>query len=353
MPAKSEPADDEHDVEIVDTGTERVKVPAAAAEKLRASGRMQALNAKRWSKGNDGDEVEVDPDVSLLSTPSGKAALAMMNKRKELMAEKALMAAYTQQDPQTAAIVQQNQVLREELARRDRETLLADIDARFAQLEGRMSASQALTSTKENGGSLSDQLVKVLLERALRDPAENAQSFLKTVESYANAVKGSNEFDLEKLKLQLRASIYNQERMDRIQGEAVASERSTAQLRELIELGRSAITDAVRPLTSAVGDGLRSRIANAPLPPQPGVDVGQPQPQEIRPIPFARMSPEQRQDYKKRLAAARRVVDARERELAAAEGRNPEVAPGVTVTPAKRRRRPDEGYGEVHEPPED
>lgn len=129
--------------------------------------------------------------------------------------------------------------------------------------------------------------------------------------------------NLEAIKLQLRMRMWETERSDakdqqmaQAQAQMAESERARQQFHDLIDLGKNALTDALKPVTMAIGDGIRQRVAGAP-PPAPGAP---PPPGTQSPPDYASMSPEQRAEYRAKLDEIQQKVNAERARLDAGGG---------------------------------
>ena len=134
--------------------------------------------------------------------------------------------------------------------------------------------------------------------------------------------------NLESLKLQMRYDAWKtarqdtkEEKMSQLQARAAEAQEGRAQFRDLIELGKTALTDALKPVTVAIGDGMRERLSH------PGVPAAAPAPGQGGPqraVDPNTMTPQQRQEYLQKLRTFRTKLDEEEQKVVSAENPPPQ-----------------------------
>ncbi len=235
-----------------------------------------------------------------------------------------------------------------------RDEILNAVSSRLAEL------TPHLAHQKENGGG-DDKILRLLLEnslalqnkifeRSMQPPPDSLEVLTKGVDAiqkFGSFQKGMGEFDLEGKKLDATVQMWQQRRADqlaleqaRLQHEAAQIQANQNQFHDMMELGANALRDAVAPVTGALGEAVRARVAGG-APPAGGATSGNP-PAMPRPED---VHPENRAEIAARLeASSRRATEfaVRLRELDRAAS-TPAPRPVATVP------REDVPYGDVVE----
>ena len=168
------------------------------------------------------------------------------------------------------------------------------------------------------------------------------QNFLRQVEQMspekqAEQLKKLKELglsgtdNLPALQMQLKVHMWEVERAEAkeqaqasAQARALEAQRGRDEFRELVSLGRDSLEKVLAPVTTAVGDGLRQRIATGGG--APGAPPEAPPPAAApasAPLNYATMTPEQRARARAKLAQIRVDVEQTEAALNAAESGQP------------------------------
>lgn len=165
---------------------------------------------------------------------------------------------------------------------------------------------------------VSSEREKMLMQQLESLTPERQAETIKKWKSLGLLNVGDN---LQATELQMKWEIAKMKRQDekevamaQAQAQAVQAEADSRKFENLMNLATKTVTDAVKPVTSAIGDGLRARVSGqAPQNPAP---AGNPQPQ----LPdFSSMTPEQRSAYRSNIARARELAAEAESRINAAD----------------------------------
>lgn len=199
-----------------------------------------------------------------------------------------------------------------------------DNSAAFASMQAQVHEAQLgelrahFAAQEKSFGAEREIFMKQLDQMSPERQAEQIERWKK-----AGLFGGDN---LEALKLQMRYDAWKTQRGDekdkemaRIQASAAQAAEGRAQFRDLIELGKSALTDALKPVTTAVGDGLRDRLAHGVQPAAaPAAQVPQQAPD------YSKMSSQERQERLAKYRTFRSQLEAEESKIQALESPPPQ-----------------------------
>lgn len=284
----------------------------------------------------DGDDDESGPDLAKIASRSARKAIESVSATTAGQVVRSLMGNGSQPDVRDAEISR----LKDELAKRDRESL----EARLSAVEQRVS--------KENGGNgkspeldLFGKIVGELARRALEppppapDPFAIASRAIETVRSYSSMLEPSSQ-NLEVAKLNAKLKVWEVEHGDRLaqmqaQAQAAAQEAAEgrAQFRELVEVGKVTVEKALSPLLNTFEAAVHDRIAGGPR----GATAAPPK----QVLDYSRMGPEERAAYLQKVEEIEaKVALEKSRILAAGQENATGLAPSPAPLPGAERPQP-------------
>ncbi len=214
--------------------------------------------------------------------------------------------------------------LRERVAQLEREKEHVEMQRRFDVMESR------IASLQNNGGKAgldATDLLKSFVEmmKIAQGQQPKPGEFLDSVEKYSKSMGNFTEPRLKARELELRTEMWKtekelerEERLEAIRREMKTAEEGRSQFHEVADVLKTTITDAFKPVSSAIADGLRQRVAGGGAPPQ------------AQAIDYGKLSPAEREAYGMQFRQIQGKLDAEVARLNAAA----QALPPATVEPA-------------------
>lgn len=213
-------------------------------------------------------------------------------------------------------------------------------DSRFTALSARMDILSKAAPANGNGHDPSKSVVDALLggfKAAMElmprstptDPIGAAQGLIEAAKGIADLRSGASPMDLEVQKLRAKLLMWEHEMSAATNAAQRAAERegalelqSARNLERLVEIGQTALKEAVKPITDAVGDGLRARIAAGGGPPGPAAQGATTVPRLPSGEPdFDKFTPEQEAAFQENLKQLRAAMSSAEERFAESQRR--------------------------------